>query len=167
MKFNKIGFTKLFFYMLLASYSYTLSSCTERSPGQVVVNLPGTWIWIKTYNTNDKVIEESSSTLTKYLKIQDTYLDGRSIRIFRFYTNNIKTDSLFMYHGPGNPDINEHTLYTKTVDSEGNNALIRSTLYFPRKQYTPNKMIMNIQRNSDIYKASSDTIQMEYMLDVP
>jgi hypothetical protein len=165
MIFNKLPFIKFCFYILLVGLSYTLSSCTERSPGVVIVNLTGTWKWIKTYNANDKVIEESSPTLTKSLKIEDTNLDGRSVRVFRFYTNSIQTDSLFMYHGPGNPDINKHTLYTKTVDSEGNNALIRSTLYFQRKQYAPNKMIMNVQRDSDIYKASADTIQFEYLRD--
>jgi hypothetical protein len=171
MIFNNIYIIKLCFCLLLTGLSYTLLSCEEKRPDVIIDNLVGNWQWINTYDANDNVIEESGPNLTKSLKIGNIDSDDKGGLVFRFYTNNIKTDSLFMYNGPGNPSINRssntHTLYIKAIDSERKNALIRVTQYYPKNERVPNRTIVNIQRNTDIYKASSDTIRMEYIVDVP
>lgn len=159
--------TKYCIYTLIVVLCNTLLSCLMGSPQPIVVHLGGSWKWDKTYNRDSKIIEESSSVLFKSLRIDNINIDGNNGRVFRFYTNGVKTDSLFMYNSPTNPmeDKKDNTLYINAVDNEGNNAIIRSTFFFSKGKYDPDKMIINIQTNTDIYKASADTIQIEYLSD--
>lgn len=137
------------------------------SSGPLSVHLSGNWEWQKTYNKSGKIIEEASSSLSKSLRFDGFVKGTNSGEVFRFYTNGIETDSLFMFDGPDNPTENKKnkTIYVDVVDATGINNVIRVTFFYTKGKSHPNRMEINIQRNTDIYIASADTIHMEYLSD--
>lgn len=157
---------KFYFPLCTAITIASISGCYMNSPEPLETHLHGPWKWDYTYE-HGKPIEQPSPGLNKFLRVADLDLGAKYDQVFRFYTNDVQTDSLFRQitnnsETPSTADKKNKIVYASVVDGNGEPGIVRIKFFFPTKKRSPNRIRINIQSNTISYNLAADTLEMEY-----
>lgn len=160
---EKNNMKKILIILLFVINCVVLNCCYMSNQPPLSTRVSGRWMWEKTINNMDKILDKKTYNNNKELSHVDALNGEYFFQKLFFYENGFIVDSLINYDTKsGIMDEKNNQVIQNYKDFNDSSVVIRYTFYFNNRKSSPTGMEINIQRNSETYIEANDTIRMVY-----